>query len=66
MSNHNKDRGLSVEKEYVYDCIVIGAGPGVSRLPFIWEGITEKSLLSTGVGAGQHMQNISRIFSYRR
>ena len=57
-------RGLSVEKEHVYDCIVIGAGPG--GLPFISVGITEKSLFSTGVEAGLHMQNISRIFSHRR
>jgi len=37
-------RRLSVEKEHVYDCTVIGAGPGDFRPLFILEGITEKYL----------------------
>lgn len=41
----------------VYDCIIIGAGPGDFRLQSIWGGIIERSSCSTGVEGELRMQD---------
>jgi thioredoxin reductase (NADPH) len=59
-------RGLSVEKEQVYDCIVIGAGPGGLQAAIYMGRYNRKVLvLDRGGGRTMHAKHIENFLTHK-
>jgi len=59
-------RGLSVEKEYVYDCIVIGAGPGGLQAAIYLGRYNRKVLIiDRGGGRTTHAKHIENFLTQK-